>query len=83
MNKLLLLSLLGLASLAACRDEPTVAEKFNTLSADVENKARAYDAEAENLVREEERRLANEAEALFRQNENALGNAPVVDVNAE
>ena len=83
MNKLLLL--LALLPLAACADEPSVAEHFNILAADVENKARDYEAGAENLVREQEQRAANEAEALFRQNENALGNAAEieVDVNAQ
>jgi hypothetical protein len=75
--------LLGLAllALAACRDEPTVAEKFNAIAADVENKARSYDSEAENEVRAAEQRASEEAEALFRQNENALGNTVEVDVN--
>lgn len=85
MTRLPPLLALALLALAACRDEPTVAEKFNAIAADVENKARSYDAEAENQVREAEQRAANEAEALFRQNENALGNAAEieVDVNAQ
>ena len=78
-------ALLGLLALSACADEPSVAEQFNTLAAEVENKGREYEAGAENLVREQEQRYSNEAEALFRQNENALGNAAEVeiDVNAE
>ena len=78
-------TLLALLALAACRDEPSVAEQFNSLAAEVENKGREYEAGAENLVREQEQRYSNEAEALFRQNENALGNAAdiEVDVNAE
>jgi uncharacterized lipoprotein YajG len=77
--------LLAALALAACQEQPTVAEQFNAIAADVENKARSYDAEAENQVREAEQRASNEAEALFRQNENALGEAPEVevDVNAE
>ena len=72
---------LALLALAACRDEPTVAERFNSLTADVENKARVYDAEAENLVAEQARRLANEANALLAQDLNLLGNA--AEVNAQ
>jgi len=76
--------LLALAALAACSDEPTVAEQFNTLAAEVENKGREYEAEAENLVAEQERRLSNEAEALFQQNANLLGNAGIeADVNGQ
>jgi|GEM_PF-3286446 len=77
--------LLAVAALAACRDEPSVAERFNTLAGEVENKGREYEAEAENLVAEQERRLANEAEALFEQNANLLGNAgeDVGDVEAD
>jgi hypothetical protein len=76
--------LIALLGLAACRDEPSVAEQFNTLAAEVENKGRTYEAEAENLVAERERQLANEAEALFRQNANLLGNDQVeVDVNGQ
>lgn len=80
------LCLLALLALAACRDEPSVAEQFNTLAGEVENRGREYEAEAENLVAEQERRLSNEAEALFRQNANALGNAGEgveVDLNAQ
>ena len=77
----LLLPIGLLAALGACRDEPTVAEKFNSLAAEVENKAREYEAGAENLVREREQQLSNEAEALFRQNENALGNAAEVELD--
>jgi hypothetical protein len=80
------LVLLALLALAACRDEPSVAEQFNTLAGEVENKGREYEAEAENLVAERERALANEAEALFQQNANALGNAGEdveIDLNAE
>ena len=80
------LCLIALLALAACRDEPSVAERFNTLAAEVENKGREYEAEAENLVVERERQLANEAEALFRQNANALGNAGEdveADLNAQ
>ena len=73
---------LALLALAACQDEPTVAEQFNTLAGEVENKARLYEAEAENLVIEEERRLAEEANALLSQQSNGLGNAAEVDVNA-
>lgn len=80
----LLFPLFALASLAACRDEPSVAEQFNTLRADVENKAASYDAEAENFVAEQERRLADEANALLTQNANLFGNAAEaqVDVNS-
>ena len=80
------LCLLALMLIAACRDEPTVAEQFNTLAGEVENKGREYEAEAENLVVERERQLANEAEALFEQNANALGNAGgevEVDLNGQ
>lgn len=78
--------LLALLVLAACRDEPSVAEQFNTLAGEVENKGREYEAEAENLVAEQERRLANEAEILFEQNANLLGNSGenvVIDLNAQ
>jgi hypothetical protein len=80
MSQFRILPLLALAALAACRDEPSVAERFNSLAAEVENKGREYEAGAENLVREQEQRYSNEAEALFRQNENALGNAAEVEV---
>jgi hypothetical protein len=79
-------ALLVLLALAACRDEPSVAEQFNTLAGEVENKGREYEAEAENLVAEQERRYANEAEALFQQNANALGNAGenvAIDLNGQ
>lgn len=78
------LALLAAASLAACRDEPSVAEQFNTLRADVENKARDYDADAENLVAAEERRIANETNVLLEQSANMFGNAAEteVDVNS-
>jgi predicted trehalose synthase len=78
--------LLALLALAACRDEPSVAEQFNTLASEVENKAREYEAGAENLVAEQERRLSNEADALLRQNADLLGNESVnssVDVNSQ
>ena len=81
-----LLALFALGPLAAaCREEPSVPERFNAIAAEVENKAREYEAGAENLVREQEQRLSNEAEALFQQNANALGNAGEtdVDVNSE
>ena len=81
-----ILPLIALLALAACRDEPTVAERFNSLKAEVENKGIQYEAEAENVVAAEERRLANEAESLFRQNLNVLGNAGEdveVDLNAQ
>ena len=74
---------LALAALAACSDEPTVAEQFNSIAAEVEDKSRAYEAEAENLVVAEERRLGEEANALLSQNANLLGNAAEVDVNAQ
>ena len=70
----------ALLALAACSDEPSVAEQFNALTAGVENKAREIDAEAENMVSAEERRLDAEAEALHRANENAMGN--LVDSNS-
>ena len=82
MRPSLLLPLALLALLAACREEPTVAERFNAIAADVENKARNYEGEAENLVAEQERRLANEGEADFQQLQNGLGNAAEVDVNS-
>ncbi|HEY0014285.1 MAG TPA: hypothetical protein VGB79_15690 [Allosphingosinicella sp.] len=72
---------LALLALAACREEPSVAEQFNELRADIENKGRTYDAEAENLVVEQERRLAEEANALLTQNANLLGNAAEVEVD--
>ncbi|MEA3015879.1 MAG: hypothetical protein QOI38_601 [Sphingomonadales bacterium] len=72
-----------LLGLAACRDEPSVAEQFNALAGEVENKGREYEAGAENLVAEQERRLSNEAEALIEQTRNQLGNGPAeVDVNS-
>jgi hypothetical protein len=71
-----------IALLAACRDEPSVAEKFNAITADVESKGRNYETEAENVVADEERRLANEGEAAFQQMQNGLGNAADVDVNS-
>jgi hypothetical protein len=74
-------ALFALAATAACREEPTVAEQFNELRADIENKGRTYDAEAENLVAEQERRLAEEANALLTQNANLLGNAAQVEVD--
>ncbi|HYG29856.1 MAG TPA: hypothetical protein VD887_06550 [Allosphingosinicella sp.] len=81
--RLLDLAPLALLALAACSEEPSVAEQFNSIAGEVENKGREYEAGAENLVAEQERRLSNEAEALFEQTRNALGNAPVeVDVNS-
>lgn len=77
------LPLLALLALPACQEEPSVAERFNAIAADTENKAREYEAEAENLVRAQERRLADEANALLQQNADALGNAAEVDVNAQ
>ena len=74
MKTLTLPAAASLLALAACSDEPSVAEQFNALTAGVENKARAIDAEAENMVSAEERRLDAEAEALLRENENAMGN---------
>ena len=79
---LLPLAALAALGLASCGDEPSVAEQFNTIAGEVETKGREYEAEAENLVAEQERRLSNEAEALFRQNANLLGEANLVDVNA-
>jgi hypothetical protein len=70
-----------LASAAACREEPSVAEQFNELRADIENKGQAYDAEAENFVAEQERRLAEEANGLLTQNANLFGNAAEVEVD--
>ena len=76
--------LLALLLLGACSDEPSVAEQFNTIAGEVENKGREYEAGAENYVAEQERRLSNEADALFRQNANLLGNDQVeVDVNGQ
>ncbi|HEX8192419.1 MAG TPA: hypothetical protein VF552_05920 [Allosphingosinicella sp.] len=84
MHRLVLPALLVLLATAACREEPSVAEQFNDLRADIENKGRTYDAEAENLVVEQERRLAEEANALLTQNANLFGNAAEaeVDVNS-
>jgi hypothetical protein len=83
MQRLLLSAsaLCALAGASACREEPSVAEQFNELRADIENKGRAYDAEAENLVAEQERRLADEANALLTQNANLFGNAAEVEVD--
>jgi hypothetical protein len=83
MKRLLLSAsaLLALAGASACREEPSVAEQFNELRADIENKGRTYDAEAENLVAEQERRLADEANALLTQNANLFGNAAEVEVD--
>jgi hypothetical protein len=83
-TKILFLAAFGpLAGLAACREEPSVAEQFNSLAAEVENKGREYEAEAENLVAAEERARMLEAEALIRQTQNAIGNAAVdVDINS-
>jgi hypothetical protein len=75
-------ALLTVAATAACRDEPSVAEKFNTIKGEVENKARDYEAGAENLVAEQERRLAEEANVFLQQNANLLGNEIEVDVNS-
>jgi hypothetical protein len=61
-------------ALSSCRDEPSVAERFNALTAGVENEARRIEAEAENSVTAEERRLDAEAEALLRASENEVGN---------
>jgi hypothetical protein len=75
----LILAAASTLALAACSDEPSVAEQFNALTAGVENKAREIDSEAENMVSAEERRLDAEAEALHQANENAMGN--LVDSN--
>lgn len=75
------IALAALAALSACSDEPSVAEKFNSLSAEVENKGREYEAEAENLVAAEERARLREAEELMRETANQLGSSnAVVDV---
>ena len=66
-------ALVAIAALSACRDEPSVAEQFNALAAGVENRAQRIEAEAENMVTAEERRLDAEAEALQRQSENESG----------
>ena len=83
MQRLLILtalaSLAGLA--AACSDEPTVAEQFNTLKSDIENRREVYEADAENIVIAEERRLAEEANALLSQNANLLGNGADIEVD--
>ena len=76
-----LIALFALLALAACKDEPSVAEQFNSLRGEVETKAATYDAEAENLVAAEERRLAAEANTLFSQNANLLGNGAEVEVD--
>lgn len=82
-SRFLHLAPLALLALAACGDEPSVAEQFNAIAGEVENKGREYEAGAENFVAEQESRLSNEAEALFEQTRNALGNSPVeVDVNS-
>jgi len=74
-----ILALIAGSSLAAaCSDEPSVAEKFNTLAAEVENKGREYEAEAENLIAAEERARMNEADALLRATANQLGPANTV-----
>ena len=74
-----ILALIAGSSLAAaCSDEPSVAEKFNTLAAEVENKGREYEAEAENLVAAEERALLNQTDALIRETANQLGPANTV-----
>ena len=63
-------------ALAACQaEEPSVAEKFNQLNERLQNKARAYEAQAENMVSQEERLRDAEADALQRQRENEMGNA--------
>lgn len=67
--------------IASCGDEPTVAERFNEIQAEVENKARDYEAGAENMVAEQERRLAEEANALLSQNANLFGNEVDIDVD--
>ncbi|HEX8642562.1 MAG TPA: hypothetical protein VF702_01465 [Allosphingosinicella sp.] len=78
------LPLLAVLALAACRDEPTVAEQFNSLKAEVENKGVQYEADANNLVAAEERRLAEELNAVLASDANLLDNgSPVaVDVNS-
>lgn len=73
-----------LAGLAACgRDEPTVAERFNELTADVENQAQAIEAEANNSVTAEQLRLDAEADALRRQSENAMQDNSLSQLNAQ
>jgi hypothetical protein len=76
-----LLPLLALLALAACRDEPSVAERFNSLKAEVENKGNQYEAEAENQVAAEERRLAEEANALLARDANLLDNGAAIEVD--
>ena len=69
--------------LAACgQDEPSVAERFNELTATVENQARAIENEAEANVTAEQRRLDAEADALQREAENAAGASAVGQANA-
>ncbi|HEX8525729.1 hypothetical protein [Allosphingosinicella sp.] len=65
----------ALLALAACQsEEPSVAEKFNQLNDRLQEKARAYEAQAENLVSQEERLRDAEADALQRQREKEMGN---------
>jgi hypothetical protein len=77
-----LLPLIVLIALAGCREEPSVAEQFNALRGEIENSADRLEADAENVVAEEERARLREAEALIRQTRNAIGNGVEIDVNS-
>jgi len=73
----LLLSLAATLTLAACgEDEPSVAERFNSIAAETENRAHTIEAEANASVTEEQRRLDAETDALQREAENAM---PAID----
>ena len=67
-------------ALAACGgEEESVAERFNRISGEVDNKGAAYEAQAENMVSQEERLRDAEAEAMARQTQNEIGELSEAD----
>ncbi len=78
-----ILAIAAACALAACSsEEPSVADQFNRIAAETENKAAAYEAQSENMVGREERLRDLEADAAQRQAENELANALAPPENA-
>ncbi|HEV2867414.1 MAG TPA: hypothetical protein VGX37_12965 [Allosphingosinicella sp.] len=77
--------LCALALLAACsREEEPVANRYARTKAEMESKARAYEAQADNEVSAAEARLDNETAAfLERQQANAEAASNMVNAAAE
>lgn len=67
---------LAIAATCACGgEEESVSDRFNRLSGEIDNKGAAYEAQAENMVSQEERLRDAESEAMASQTRNDLANA--------